>query len=81
MQDGSIQHHITELVDEEHRLRSGVQAGTIGSDEEHARLQQVEQELDQCWDLLRRRRAAREFNTDPDEVEPRPIGEVEGYLS
>jgi hypothetical protein len=79
MQDGSIQHHISELVDEEHRLRSGVQAGTISSDEEHARLQQLEQELDQCWDLLRRRRAAREHHTDPNAVEARSISEVEGY--
>ncbi len=79
MQDGSIQHHISELVDEEHRLRSGVQSGTIGSDEEHARLHAVEEELDQCWDLLRRRRAARDNNTDPDAVQARPVSEVEGY--
>jgi Protein of unknown function (DUF2630) len=79
MQDGSIQHHISELVDEEHRLRGAVQAGALNSDQEHARLRQVEVELDQCWDLLRRRRAAREFNTDPDAVEPRAADEVERY--
>ena len=79
MQDGSIRNHISELVDEEHRLRTGVQAGSVNSDEEHARLRQVEVELDQCWDLLRRRRAAREFNTDPDAVKARSAEEVEKY--
>ena len=79
MQDGSIQHHISELVDEEHRLRGAVQAGSLDSDDEHARLRKVEEELDQCWDLLRRRRAAREFHTDPEAVEPRPVDEVEHY--
>jgi uncharacterized protein DUF2630 len=79
MADGSIQHHISELVTEEHRLRGAVQAGTLSSDDEHARLRQVEEELDQCWDLLRRRRAAREFHTDPEVVEARPVDEVEHY--
>jgi hypothetical protein len=79
MSDGSIQHHITELVAEEHRLRGAVQTGKLSSDEEHARLRHVEEELDQCWDLLRRRRAAREFHTDPEVVEARPIAEVEHY--
>ncbi|HEY1486024.1 MAG TPA: DUF2630 family protein [Micromonosporaceae bacterium] len=79
MSDGSIQQHISELVDEEHRLRGAVQAGAINSDEEHARLRQVEVELDQCWDLLRRRRAAREFHTDPEAVKARSVDEVERY--
>jgi uncharacterized protein DUF2630 len=79
MSDGSIQHHISELMDEEHRLRGAVQGGTLSSDEEHARLRHLEEELDQCWDLLRRRRAAREFNTDPEAVKPRPVDEVEHY--
>jgi hypothetical protein len=79
MSDGSIQHHISTLVDEEHKLRGAIQAGTLSSDEEHARLRQVEVELDQCWDLLRRRRAAREFKTDPDAVEARSVDEVENY--
>jgi hypothetical protein len=80
MQDGSIQHHISELVDEEHRLRGGVQSGKISSDDEHARLKAVEEELDQCWDLLRRRTAARANNTDPEAVKTRSVNEVEGYL-
>ena len=49
-------------------------------DEEHERLAQLEAALDQCWDLLRRRRAAREFGTDPGTAQARPVNEVEGYL-
>jgi hypothetical protein len=79
MSDGSIQQHISDLVDEEHRLRTAVQAGSISSDEEHARLKSVEVELDQCWDLLRRRRAAVEFHTDPEAVKARSADEVEHY--
>jgi Protein of unknown function (DUF2630) len=79
MQDSSIQQRITELVAEEHSLRSAVLAGAISSDDEQSRLRELEEQLDQCWDLLRRRRAARDHNTDPDAVEPRSIAEVEGY--
>jgi hypothetical protein len=77
--DVSILHHITELIDEEHRLRSGVQDGSITVDEEHARLRAVEVELDRCWDLLRQRRARREFGQDPDGAEVRSERTVEGY--
>jgi hypothetical protein len=40
----------------------------------------VEVALDQCWDLLRQRRALRETGGDPREAKVRPAGEVEGYL-
>jgi Protein of unknown function (DUF2630) len=79
MQDSTIQQRISELVDEEHQLRSAVQAGTISADDEHARLRRIEEDLDQCWDLLRRRRAARANHTDPDAVNARPVDEVEHY--
>jgi hypothetical protein len=79
MQDRSIQEHISELVEEEHLLRRGVQDGTVSADAEHARLRQLEVELDQAWDLLRRRRAARDNNENPDGVAVRPASEVEGY--
>ena len=72
MNDKSILQHITELVDEEHKLRDGA----AGSD---ARLKQVEVELDQCWDLLRQRRAKREFGENPDNAAPRDPGTVENY--
>lgn len=77
--DSSIQHHISRLVEEEHELRTAVQAGEISSEEEQARLRTLEQDLDQCWDLLRRRRSARDNHTDPNAVQSRSISEVEGY--
>jgi hypothetical protein len=80
MDDKQILHRISELVDEERDLRSRVQKGQIDSEEEHARLKELEIALDQYWDLLRRRRAAREHGADPNAVPERPAGEVEGYL-
>lgn len=80
MSDETVLNRINELIDEEHQLRRRLSAGEISSDEEHARLRAVEQSLDQCWDLLRRRRAARAQGGQPDEVRARPVSEVEGYL-
>jgi hypothetical protein len=77
--DVSIQHHIKSLIDEERELRSALQSGSITVDEEHNRLRSLEVELDQCWDLLRQRRARREFGQDPDEAEVRSERTVEGY--
>ena len=78
--DNSIQHRITSLIDEEHQLRSALQDGSITVDEEHARLRRLEVELDQCWDLLRQRRAKREFGDDPAGAQVRTERTVEGYL-
>lgn len=80
MDERAILGRIGELVDEEHRLRAAVQAGRLDSDEERARLRSVEESLDQCWDLLRRRRAALSNGADPDAVQARPVPEVEQYL-
>jgi hypothetical protein len=80
MDEQSILNRIGDLVEEEHKLRSAVQSGEMTTDEERARLTRLEEALDQCWDLLRRRRAARENNLDPDTVTPRDIPEVESYL-
>ena len=71
---------ISELVDEERELRARLQKHEISADEEHARLRALEVELDQCWDLLRQRRALRETGGDPREARIRPPDEVEGYL-
>ena len=76
MNDEDVLHHIRALVDEEHQLRSG---GTEPGEATQSRLNSLEQQLDQCWDLLRRRRAATEFGTDP-AADVRPVSEVEGYL-
>lgn len=72
---------IRELVAEEKALRSQVQHGDVSASEEHERLRRLEVELDQCWDLLRQRRALRDSGGDPREAEVRPPDEVEGYLS
>jgi uncharacterized protein DUF2630 len=72
--------HIRELVDEERELRDRLQRHEISADEEHARLQALKVQLDQCWDLLRQRRALRETGGDPREAHLRPPDEVEGYL-
>ena len=70
---------IHDLVAEERELRERVQHGDLDPSEEHQRLRLVETELDQCWDLLRQRRALRETGGDPREAQVRPAGEVEGY--
>jgi hypothetical protein len=72
---------IHELVDEERKLRDRLQKKEISAEEEHARLRDLEVQLDQCWDLLRQRRALRETGGDPREAQVRPPDEVEGYLN
>jgi hypothetical protein len=78
MDDGEVIRRIGALVDEEHELeRSG---GTHGLDDEATqRLREVEVALDQCWDLLRQRRARRETGGDPDDAQVRPPDVVERY--
>lgn len=73
--------HIRDLVAQEKVLREQVQHGEISTDEEHDRLRRLEVELDQCWDLLRQRRALRETGGDPRAAAVRPADEVEGYLN
>ncbi|MFC7528812.1 DUF2630 family protein [Actinoplanes sp. GCM10030250] len=80
MDDKSVLSRINGLVDEEHDLRQQLSQGKISSDEEHARLKELEEALDQCWDLLRRRRAARSVGNDPDAVQAHGVSEVEGYI-
>jgi hypothetical protein len=72
---------ISDLVSEEKDLRAKLQHHEITESEEHDRLRAIEVALDQCWDLLRQRRALRETGGDPREASVRPADEVEGYLS
>ena len=74
MSDKTILDHITELVHEEHRLR-----GESTKVVDPVRIRDVEQQLDQCWDLLRQRRARREFGEDPEQAEVRDPQTVENY--
>jgi hypothetical protein len=71
MADDDLLSRISELVAEEHHL-----TGTDGAAE---RRRQIEEQLDQCWDLLRQRQAKREFGDDPNQAQARPISEVEHY--
>jgi hypothetical protein len=80
MDDKEIMGHIDELIQTEHELRAKLAAGQLSSTEEQARLRSTEEALDQCWDLLRQRRARREFGEDPGDSTARPASEVEGYL-
>ena len=80
MNDKQILAHIDELIKTEHDLRGKLASGELSSDEEHAQLRSAEEALDQCWDLLRQRRARREFDENPDQASSRPSSEVEGYL-
>jgi len=73
--DRSVLQHIEELVSQEHRLQS---QDTL-SEDERARLRGVQVELDQCWDLLRQRRALRTVGQDPDKAHVRPPEMVEKY--
>ena len=71
MDDSDVLSRVKALVDEEHRLRSAAP--------DPKRLAHVEEQLDQCWDLLRQRRARRDAGENPDLAGPRSINEVEHY--
>jgi hypothetical protein len=77
MDDAQILQQIEKLVDEERELRD--QAKGELADEERARLESLEIALDQCWDLLRQRRALREFGEDPERAHARDATTVERY--
>jgi hypothetical protein len=79
MEDKEILTRIDELIQTEHELRTQLAEGTLSSEQEKLRLRSAEEALDQCWDLLRQRRARREFGESPDSATARPVPEVEGY--
>ena len=78
MSDQQIHTSIEELVAEEHELWERESAGSA-TDDDRRRLQQVKVSLDQCWDLLRQRRALREAGLNPDAAGARRPEVVEGY--
>ena len=78
MADEQVHGRIEELVSEEHELWNREAAGTA-SDDDRQRLEAVKVALDQCWDLLRQRRALREFGEDPNHAKVRPASVVEKY--
>ncbi|MDT0345888.1 DUF2630 family protein [Streptomyces litchfieldiae] len=80
MDDKDILARVGELVTEERALRERAVGHGLQEDE-RTRLADVEARLDQCWDLLRQRRARSEFGENPDGATLRPAWEVEGYES
>jgi hypothetical protein len=79
MDDKEILAHIGELIKTEHTLREQLAAGQLSSTQERDQLRAAEEALDQCWDLLRQRRARREFGENPNDAASRPVSEVESY--
>ncbi len=81
MDDIEILSRIRSMVNTERELRSHVQDNADAREPVKAQLRQLEESLDQCWDLLRQRRARVEYGEDPDETTAvRPIRQVENYL-
>mgnify|MGYP001011187513 CR=1 FL=1 len=73
--DQSVLNHINKLSEEEHQL---YEKGNL-SEAETKRLREINIALDQYWDLLRQRRAKREYGMNPDEADPRSPRTVERY--
>jgi hypothetical protein len=80
MDDKEILAHIDDLIQTEHQLREQLASGQLTSQREREQLKAAEEALDQCWDLLRQRRARQEFGENPNEAAARPVTEVEGYM-
>ncbi|MBU6470035.1 MAG: DUF2630 family protein [Gammaproteobacteria bacterium] len=73
--DQSVLQHIERLVAEEERLNATPEQASASQQ----RLKEIGVSLDRCWDLLRQRRALREFGRDPDEAQVRAAEVVEKY--
>ena len=78
MDDPQIHGTIEQLVGEEHELWERESAGTA-SEDDRRRLESVRVSLDQCWDLLRQRRARRDAGLDPEQAGLRGAEVVERY--
>jgi len=74
-EEGKVLSHIQRLVEEEHKLFEHPSP----SQDQSKRLTDIQTELDQCWDLLRQRRALKETGHDPAEAHVRPAGVVKNY--
>lgn len=73
--DENVLQHIERLVGEEERLNVSPEVASA----HQRRLKEIGVALDRCWDLLRQRRALREFGRDPDEAQVRAAEVVEKY--
>ena len=80
-QEQALLDQVALLVARERDLRAHLASpGDTDRINERAALRQLEEELDQCWDLLRQRRALRAVHLDPEEAHARPVAQVENYL-
>jgi hypothetical protein len=75
MNDRDVLTHIDQLVNEEHELLNKNGLSRV----EQARLEALQVQLDQCWDLLRQRRGRRHVGEDPDDAHVRDAATVEKY--
>jgi len=78
MEDTELLNNINKLVTEEHELMKQAEGGQL-DETKQARMHELEIKLDQCWDLLRQRRARREFGLNPEEATLRDENTVEHY--
>jgi hypothetical protein len=79
MDDHDVLANITRLADEEHELESSKSGDQELDEKKLERLEAIRESLDQCWDLLRQRRARRDAGLDPDDASLRPSSVVERY--
>lgn len=75
MKDSTVFSHIAALIEEENLIR---EKSSVSHDDA-VRLRHLNEQLDQCWDLLRQRRALREFGQSADSATPRDVEVVERY--
>ncbi|WP_072805376.1 DUF2630 family protein [Rhodococcoides yunnanense] len=80
MSENDIYSKIEQLVATEHKLRTQSEAGDIDPADEKAQLASIEHALDQCWDLLRQRRARKDAGQSPDDAKVNSVEQVEHYL-
>ncbi|KDN81256.1 DUF2630 family protein [Kitasatospora cheerisanensis] len=79
--DRRILDRISDMVDAERKLRAALAEGRIDQPTEQRELKDLEEQLDQCWDLLRQRRARVDAGEDPNQAGVRSVEEVERYES
>ena len=79
MEDQKVIEQINEIAHEEHQLWEREGRGEL-TEAERERLRKLGVTLDQCWDLLRQRRAKRSAGMNPDEATVRDERTVEGYV-
>ena len=79
MDDQTVLNQIDKLAREEHDLFQLELAGQATAAHQD-RLKELQVMLDQCWDLLRQRRAKEEYGDDPDEASPRDEKTIKNYI-